>query len=270
NLYWDGHFSKRLSPTTFYPLFAGIATSQQAEQMVKEHLLNPKEFWGKYVIPTIARDDPAFPDQFYWRGDIWGPTDYMVYEGLNRYRFDKVALEFAEKNYNLYMDDWKRNQHDDEQYFAWGGSAGGDKHYTWGALLCLAGLEQYIDSNPWDNLRFGALDPSARGEFHGVKLEGHAYDVTIGPAVTKLVRDGAMRFQADSGVVVRDYAPTPSELSFTIHAGKRTQVTTEEFASGSLLLKIDGKPSGRIVVDNGKAGFSVPAGEHRVELQNRA
>ena len=35
------------------------------------------------MIPTIARDDPAFADQFYWRGDIWGPTNYMVYEGLN-------------------------------------------------------------------------------------------------------------------------------------------------------------------------------------------
>jgi len=269
NLYWDGHFSKRLSPTNFYPLFAGIATPEQASRMVKEHLLNPKEFWGEYVIPTIARDDPAFSDQFYWRGDIWGPTDYMVYEGLNRYRFDKVALEYAEKNYNLYMGDWKHNQHDDEQYFAWGGSAGGDKHYTWGALLCLAGLEQYIDVNPWDGLRFGALDPPARGEFHGVNWQGHTYDVSIGPEITRLVRDGAPRFQADSGVVVRDYTLTPSEVSFTIHAEKQTRVTTQEFASGSLLLKIDGKAAGRIAVQNGEAGFSVPAGEHKIELQNR-
>jgi Mannosylglycerate hydrolase MGH1-like glycoside hydrolase domain len=269
NLYWDGYFSKRLSPTNFYPLFAGIATPEQAARMVKAHLLNPKEFWGEYVIPTIARDDPAFSDQFYWRGDIWGPTDYMVYEGLNRYHFDKVALEYAEKNYNLYMDDWKKNQHDDEQYFAWGGSAGGDKHYTWGALLCLAGLEQYIDANPWDGLRFGALDPPARGELHGVKLEGHTYAVTLGPEITQLIRDGATRFQANSGVVVRDYSLVPSEVSFSIHAGKRTRVTTEEFASGNLLLKIDGKESGRIAVENGEAGFSVSAGEHKIELQNR-
>ena len=267
NRYWDGRFSKRLSPTNFYPLFAGIATPEQAARMVKEHLLNPKEFWGKYVIPTIARDDPAFADQFYWRGDIWGPTNYMVYEGLNRYRFDQVALEYAEKNYNLFMDDWKRNQHDNEQYHAWGGNGGGDTHYTWGALLCLAGLEQYIDVNPWDSLRFGALDPPATGEFHGVKWGGHVYDVSIGPTLTRLIRDGATRFQADSGVVVRDYTLEPSELSFTLHAGKRTRVTTEEFTSGSLLLKIDGQESGRIAVQDGKAEFSVPAGEHRVELQ---
>ena len=45
NLYWDGHFSKRLSPTNFYPMLAGVATPDQAKRMVQEHLLNPKEFW---------------------------------------------------------------------------------------------------------------------------------------------------------------------------------------------------------------------------------
>jgi len=267
NRYWDGRFSKRLSPTNFYPLFAGIATPRQARQMVNEHLLNPREFWGKYVIPTIARNDPAFPGQFYWRGDIWGPTNYMVYEGLNRYRFDKVALEFAEKNYNLFMGDWKKNQHDDEQYYAWGGSAGGDKHYTWGALLCLASLEQYLDVNPWDGLRFGALNPPAKGEFQRVKLGRHVYAVSIGPKITRLIRDGKTRFQASGGVVVRDYTVKPSSLSFSIHAGRTTHLTTKEFASGTLLLKIDGKDSGRVAVQNGEAGFSVPAGEHKVELQ---
>src|SRR5208337_3004256 len=108
NRFWDGHFSPRLSTTNFYPLFAGIATPEQAERMIKEHLLNPKEFWGKYVAPTIARNDPAFPDQFYWRGDIWGPTNYMLYEGIDRYRFDQVALEYAQKNYDLFMEDRRR------------------------------------------------------------------------------------------------------------------------------------------------------------------
>jgi hypothetical protein len=92
NRFWDGRFSSRLSTTNFYPMFAGIATPEQAERMIKEHLLNSKEFWGKYVAPTIARNDPTFPDQFYWRGDIWGPTNYMLYQGINRYRFDQVAL----------------------------------------------------------------------------------------------------------------------------------------------------------------------------------
>ena len=197
NRYWDGRFSPRLSPTNFYPLLAGVATSEQAARMVREHLLNNKEFWGTYVIPTIARNDSAFADQFYWRGDIWGPTNYLVYQGLNRYGFDEEALAFAEKSYALFMDDWKAAGHTNENYHAWGGNGGGDTHYTWGALLCLVAIEQYIDENPWEGLRFGALDPPADGEFYGALWANRRYDVAIGPHGTALRMDGKPRFEAD-------------------------------------------------------------------------
>jgi hypothetical protein len=89
----------------------------------------------------------------------------MVHEGLDRYHYDRVAFDYTEKNYALFMDDWKTKQHDNEQYHAWGGNGGGDTHYTWGALLCLVGLEQYIDENPWDGLRFGSLSHHPRALF---------------------------------------------------------------------------------------------------------
>ena len=266
NRFWDGHFSPRLSTTNFYPLFAGIATPEQAERMIKQHLLNPKEFWGKYVAPTIARDDPAFPDQFYWRGDIWGPTNYMLYEGINRYRFDRVALEYAQKSYDLFMDDWRINQHDNEQYYAWGGSAGGDTHYTWGALLCLVPLEQYIDVNPWEGLRFGALDPPAQGNFRRAVWENHTYDITMGPDQTTLVRDGRERFEANAGVVVRNYQTSASQLTFSLKAERPIVAVTREFEDGELDLRIDGKPAGKVSVQQGRASFELPAGEHTVEL----
>ncbi|MGA3325658.1 MAG: trehalase family glycosidase [Terriglobia bacterium] len=268
NRFWDGRFSNRLSPTNFYPMFAGIATPEQAERMIKEHLLNTHEFWGKYVAPTIARNDPAFPDQFYWRGDIWGPTNYMLYEGINRYRFDQVALEYAQKNYDLFMDDWRTNQHDDEEYYAWGGSTGNESstHYTWGALLCLAPLEQYIDVNPWEGLRFGALDPPAQGDFHRVLWENHTYDVTVGPNETALVRDGQERFEANAGVVVRNYQPSASQLTFSLKAARPVVVVTLEFGGGELNLRIDGKPGGKVSVQQGRADFQLPGGEHTVEL----
>jgi hypothetical protein len=266
NRFWDGRFSKRLSPTNFYPMFAGIATTDQAKRMVKEHLLNPKEFWGTYVAPTIARNDPAFEDQFYWRGDIWGPTNYMLYEGLDRYGFDKVALEYSEKNYALFMDDWKSNQHDNEQYHAWGGNGGGDTHYTWGALLCLVALDQYIDENPWEGLRFGALNPSSEGTFRGAVWENHSYDITIGPRLTLLARDGKNRFQADAGVVVRNYDVMRSRLSFRIDTSESLKVTTAEFESGTLNLQIDGHPTSHVSSKDGSMTFEVPAGEHAVEL----
>jgi mannosylglycerate hydrolase MGH1-like protein len=266
NRFWNGEFSRRLSPTSFYPLFAGIATQKQAELMVKEHILNPEEFWGTYVIPSISRNDPAFPDQFYWRGSIWGLTNYMVYQGLKRYRFDSTAFQFARKSFDLFMDDWRLNQHNNELYLASGGRGKGDPHYTFGALLPLVATEEYIDENPWDGLRFGVLSPPSVGEFRRAIWEGHTYEITIGPQRTALVRDGHLRFEADAGVVVRKYQTETSHLSFSFTCERAVRVTTAEFASGDLHWKIDGKTAGKVSVSGGRISFDVPAGEHSVEL----
>jgi hypothetical protein len=263
NRYWDGHFSRRLSPTNFYPMLAGVATPEQAKRMVKEHLLSPKQFWGQYVIPTISRDDAAFEDQFYWRGDIWGPTNYLVYEGLNRYGEDEVALQFADKGYDLFMDDWHVHQYTNEQYFAWGGNAGGDKHYTWGALLCLIPIEQYMDETPWDGLRFGALNPHASGELSNYSWNNHRYNIAIGPDRTAVERDGVVRFEANAGVVVRNYELSSNRLSFAIKTARPTKITTRELA-GTLSLKIDERPTKSVIVHHGNVVFGISGGEHRV------
>jgi len=266
NRFWSGEFSHRLSPTSFYPLFAGIATQSQAQRMVNEHLLNPTEFWGTYVIPSIARNDPAFNDQYYWRGSIWGPTNYMVYEGLKRYKFDSAAFQFAQKSFDLFMDDWRVNQHDNEQYLAWGGRGKGDPHYTFGALLPLIAIEEYIDENPWEGLRFGILNPPSAGDFRGAIWEGHTYDVTVSPQRTALVRDGHLRFEADAGVVVRNYHVESARLSFSLTGEWAARVTTTEFPSGDFRLSIDANAKGIISARSGGISFDVPAGEHAVQL----
>ncbi len=63
--------------------------------MIEKHLLNPEEFAGEWVIPSIARNDPAFKDQDYWRGRIWGPMNYLVYLGLDQYDDAEARREFA-------------------------------------------------------------------------------------------------------------------------------------------------------------------------------
>src|SRR5579862_743731 len=174
------------------------------------------------------------------RGDIWGPTNYLVYQAINRYGEDEVALEFAEKSYDLFMEDWQAHQRTNEQYYAWGGSAGGDTHYTWGALLCLIPMEQFIDENPWDGLRFGALQPPGAARLIDVMWKGHRYDVTIGPTLTAVERDGETRFKANAGVVVRNYSVMPHSLSFSIKTARDTRISTMEARSASVSLVIDG------------------------------
>lgn len=264
---WDGSFSKRLSPTNFYPMFAGIATPEQAETMVNKHLLNPDEFWGTYVIPSIARNDRSFDDQFYWRGNIWGATNYLVYLGLNRYHFDQIAFDVAQKSYNLFMGDWNQNQNYDEQYNASGGGGGGETHYMWSGLLLLMPVEQYMDADYWGGLRFGALVPATTGTLHNVTWGGHRYDISIGPDLTSFSRDGKPRFQADGGIVVRDYSLAESSLSFKVHAAKAVKISIQEFDSGTFSLSIDRRESVHDSVQEGKLSLTVPAGEHVIDLR---
>ena len=248
-------------------MFAGIATPEQAEIMVNKHLRNPDEFWGTYVFPSIARNDRSFDDQFYWRGNIWGATNYLVYLGLNRYHFDQVAFDVAQKSYNLFMGDWNQNQNYDEQYSASGGGGGGETHYMWSGLLLLMPLEQYMDADYWGGLRFGALGPASTGTLHNVTWEGHRYDISIGPNLTSFSRDGKPRFQADSGIVVRDYSVAGSSLSFKVHASKAVNISIQEFDSGTFSLSIDRHESAHDSVQEGKLNLTVPVGEHEVDLR---
>jgi hypothetical protein len=141
-----GQFSRRMSPTNFYPLLARAATSAQAQAMIQKHLLNPKEFWGQWVIPAIARNDPAFTDQDYWRGRIWGPMNYLVYLGLRNYDVPDSRRDLAQKSYELFLKEWKENGHVHENYNAITGSGddvtSSDRFYHWGALL---GYVEYME-----------------------------------------------------------------------------------------------------------------------------
>jgi len=138
-----GAFSPRLSPTNFYPLLAKVATAAQADRMVREHLLNPREFWGEWVIPSIARSDPAFRDQEYWRGRIWGPMNFLVYLGLRNYDQPAARREFAQKSVALFQREWTRHGHVHENYNGITGEGddvtSSDRFYHWGALLGLIG-----------------------------------------------------------------------------------------------------------------------------------
>jgi hypothetical protein len=141
-----GQYVTRLSPTNFYPMLVHVATAQQAQTMIQKHLLNPKEFWGQWVIPSIERDDPAFKDQDYWRGRIWGPMSYLVYLGLCNYENSTVRSEFAQKSYDLFLKEWREKGHVHENYNAITGDGddvkNSDCFYHWGALL---GYIEYLE-----------------------------------------------------------------------------------------------------------------------------
>jgi hypothetical protein len=141
----SGEFSQRLAPTSFYPLLAQALTPEQAERMIHEHFYNPKEFWGEYLIPSISRDDPAYPEQLYWRGRIWGPMNLLTYFSLKKYpSLAQACKDMAEKSVKLLMKEWLEHGHIHENYNCDTGegcdSPHSDAFYHWGGLLGIPAL----------------------------------------------------------------------------------------------------------------------------------
>jgi len=135
-----GESSRQLSPTLFYPLLAKVPDRKQAERMIKEHFYNPREFWGEFIMPSIARNDPAFKDNHYWRGRIWAPMNFLVYLGLRNYDLPEARKDMAERSEKLLLRSWLGEHHVYENYNAEtgrGDDAGSwsDEFYHWGALL---------------------------------------------------------------------------------------------------------------------------------------
>lgn len=260
--HWDGRFSTRKAAANFFPLVARIPDETQALRMLR-HLLNPEEFWGDFVIPTISRDDPAFSDQQYWRGTIWPPTNYLVYQGLKAYGFDLVAADFARRSADLFLRIWKNYQLCPENFDSRTGEAGGQRYQSWGPLFALIGLEEYLDVTPWDGFRFGQLKPEGKGIMRRMSILGRHYEVEISSRI-KLKEEGKELLRTDNPAVFRHFLYSSREISFEVKSLKKNGIS----------INLGARRKGHILVNGNEAGkfkgqrvrVQVPEGEHSVVI----
>ena len=141
-----GAFSRRISPTNFYALFSPDVTPERQRRIADGHYYNPQEFYGDWMLPSIARNDPAYPEQNYWRGRVWAPLNFLVYLALVRTELADVRRDLADKSARLFLKEWREHRHVHENYSAITGegcdSGNSDKFYHWGALLCMIALAE--------------------------------------------------------------------------------------------------------------------------------
>ncbi len=94
----------------FLAMWAGIATPEQAERMVKEHYFNDRTFHAPYGIRTLSKLEKMYTivksgNPSCWLGPVWGVSNYMTFEGLCRYGFWEAAKELAVKTVTLFGKD---------------------------------------------------------------------------------------------------------------------------------------------------------------------
>ena len=154
--YVTGEWINTTGPPNAYPLLTGAPTAARVAAFLTRYYFNRSEWCGnpndcKFGLPSISRSNPAFPDQDYWRGRVWGPMNWLVLKGLKMYAgtTDAAVLALAAQSNNTFLGQWKKNHHVMENYDANDGSGcetakNANPFYNWGALNALVAIEAKI------------------------------------------------------------------------------------------------------------------------------
>ncbi len=96
----DHHFYKVITPASFWPLVAGVASPEQARR-VADYAKDPAHLGGDVPLISLSRSDPDYRSHgLYWRGSLWIPTAYASLKGLAEYGLYADAHEAGTKILN--------------------------------------------------------------------------------------------------------------------------------------------------------------------------
>ncbi|MGB0452213.1 MAG: MGH1-like glycoside hydrolase domain-containing protein [Bacteriovoracaceae bacterium] len=148
SLYSVGDDGKILTKTIagLMTLYSGIPDHDMAKALLSA--LKSSDFNTTWPVPTVAKSDPGFVDDDYWRGSTWINTNYFIILGLERYAKEfreigdvKTAKEFAEKGIQLIQKTQELTYN--HGFFEFYSSTGegvmgnGPKDFTWSTLSVL-------------------------------------------------------------------------------------------------------------------------------------
>jgi putative isomerase len=271
NRLWDGRFAHSLSPASFFPLLAGIATEAQAESMVREHLLNPQAFWGAYPVAGTPHHDPAAADNVYWRGRVWPYFNYIVYQSLRRGRFDDAATALAEAGAAMFARGWKNRlsyENLDQRTGEGSSSVDAESFYTWGALLPMLADSDLVGLDPWDGISFGRSQTGHAA----LRTERGWIEVHVTETGTQLAIAGELRLETRAKCRFRKLeVGADGSLALTVPGSPNPIVLNVLLSGSSVRATLDGKNTEPLVAEGGRGtgwlSVNIPAGDGERRLQ---
>lgn len=176
----DGEFVKHLGPEGWIPLWARIASPEQAAR-VRETLLDPAHFRTHLPFPTVSASDPGFSDG-YWRGLVWLDQAYFGIRALRAYGYELDAQGMTLQLLSRLEGATTPGQPLRENYHPLTGEGRNAPHFSWSAAhLLLLAMDH---KNVWENHEVFGVD----------KLEPHAELGRRNDADRWLSLDGDWRF----------------------------------------------------------------------------
>jgi len=104
-LFWALHKEEPIrvvTPFNLYPLWTGQLPDWMRDRIIGL-LTNPDVFWGEFVLPTVARNDPHYDPEVMWRGPVWANINYFFIEALEQVGQNRLANELRDKTLELIM-----------------------------------------------------------------------------------------------------------------------------------------------------------------------
>lgn len=114
----------------FAPLFAGLYSQQEADEVINKYLLNKNEFSTQYMVPSTSKSDAAYEPNGFWRGPVWMATNWFIYKGLLRYSKKEEARKICKASIDLLKKSGFREQFNPET-----GEGYGANDFTWSGLV---------------------------------------------------------------------------------------------------------------------------------------
>jgi len=90
------------TPFNLFPLITGRMPPEIAARL-SAHLTDERQFWTRYPVPTVARDDPKYNPQVMWRGPTWVNVNYLLVEGLQRAGYPELARELRRRSLEMML-----------------------------------------------------------------------------------------------------------------------------------------------------------------------
>jgi hypothetical protein len=182
----------------FWTLLSKTATPERAE-LLAGHLTNPKTFYRKHPVPTLAADEKEyFPQGGYWSGAVWVMTNTMVIKGLEEYHYDELAREIALKHLDAVSRVYAQTGTFWENYAAdtikegvnTNGAAVVKDIVGWGALAPVLYLIEYgigLKPDAPDNELTWEIFSDKRSGCEKFRFNGHQVDLLANPSGKELV-----------------------------------------------------------------------------------
>ena len=239
NRHWEKGFAD-VSPTSFYPMAAGIPDQEKVQKLL-DHMFNPEEFWTPAPFSAISRESAAFSDNVYWRGRLWPPLNFFVYNGLKRYGLDEEAYKVARKSMEVFSSRWLEERACYENYNSMTGqgkdSVDTDFFLSWGALMPSLWIMEHIDVDPWNGFHFGCVK-NEDFAVENYRMGDAVYAFTRKGVLTTLRRDKAVIMESDAEGRFRHFVC--EEHYRTVEIGKQSRDTWVKFPDvSSIKVKVN-------------------------------